>query len=395
MKKFYFIIIFCLFIGIANAQIINFPDPNFKSKLLQANVSNNIANFTIIDTNYNGEIEVNEIEDVTFLDISNGSISDLTGLSYFNLFYFDCSNNNIITLVDLNQQNLLQLDCSNNQLSELLITTNSIEDLFCSNNLIESIDLSSLGLVDFLDIHNNKISSFVPPQYINYLNIRNNSFNGFLIPNFTLDAVLVFGNNTSDQLIYNSSWRAPKELYYYSDLAIEIDLSNVPVSSFEYFSQQPTFNFIDCNLLTKIKLNNNLASTQNYGGSLNIINCNNLNSICGDVGEVDYFNQRLLELNLSSQVFVSSDCQLKNSDFEFSNYFSIYPNPAKNTLNIKIKNSIEVSSLSIYNNLGQLIMLISNVKDNNTIDVSNLKTGNYFIKLITDKAISTGKFIKD
>lgn len=53
--------IFLLFICVvSNAQIINIPDQNFKNKLLQANINNQIAGWTKIDTNNNGEIEESE-----------------------------------------------------------------------------------------------------------------------------------------------------------------------------------------------------------------------------------------------------------------------------------------------------------------------------------------------
>ncbi len=84
---------------------------------------------------------------------------------------------------------------------------------------------------------------------------------------------------------------------------------------------------------------------------------------------------------------------LATQDFEFGNNFNIYPNPAQNSLNISIKNNTQISSLSIYNTLGQLLQVITNPTQ--TIDVSELKTGNYFIKIISDKGYSTTKFIKE
>ncbi len=85
---------------------------------------------------------------------------------------------------------------------------------------------------------------------------------------------------------------------------------------------------------------------------------------------------------------------LGNIDFEFDSYFSVYPNPAKNSLNVDIKKQIKVSSISIYNTLGQQILVIPNAQYTKQVDVSNLKTGNYFIKLTSDKGSSVGKFIK-
>lgn len=82
-------------------------------------------------------------------------------------------------------------------------------------------------------------------------------------------------------------------------------------------------------------------------------------------------------------------------NFEFSNYFSLYPNPAKEILNISLKNDIEIESMSIYNILGQLIIAVPNAKNVSNVDVSRLKTGNYILKIKTDKGFSSAKFIKE
>jgi uncharacterized repeat protein (TIGR01451 family) len=86
---------------------------------------------------------------------------------------------------------------------------------------------------------------------------------------------------------------------------------------------------------------------------------------------------------------------LSNQDFEFASYFTISPNPAKEILNINSKENIAVSSISIYNTLGQLVQVIPNAKNTKTIDVSNLKSGTYFVKVISDKGASSSKFVKE
>ena len=83
---------------------------------------------------------------------------------------------------------------------------------------------------------------------------------------------------------------------------------------------------------------------------------------------------------------------LSNQDFDFRNYFSLYPNPTKNILTIINIQQISISSLSIYNSMGQLIEVITT--PNETIDVSNLQAGIYYLKLITDKGMTTQEFIK-
>lgn len=85
---------------------------------------------------------------------------------------------------------------------------------------------------------------------------------------------------------------------------------------------------------------------------------------------------------------------LGTPDFEFGNYFSLFPNPAKNVLNLQAKAEIGVKSINIYNMLGQLVIAVPNAETVTSIDVSDLQSGNYFIKVNTDKGSSTAKFIK-
>jgi hypothetical protein len=86
---------------------------------------------------------------------------------------------------------------------------------------------------------------------------------------------------------------------------------------------------------------------------------------------------------------------LSNQDFEFSAHFVISPNPAKDVLNIQTKTGIEVYSISIYNMLGQLVQVIPGAKDVSNIDVSSLKSGSYFIKILSDQGSSSSRFIKE
>lgn len=86
---------------------------------------------------------------------------------------------------------------------------------------------------------------------------------------------------------------------------------------------------------------------------------------------------------------------LGRSDFEFSNYFSVYPNPVNDILNIGIKNNIEVQSMAVYDILGQLIIAVPNAQTVSKVDVSRLTTGAYFLKMNTDKGTSSVKFIKN
>jgi len=91
---------------------------------------------------------------------------------------------------------------------------------------------------------------------------------------------------------------------------------------------------------------------------------------------------------------VTTFVELGTKDFEFNNYFTIYPNPTSGVLNITSKQNIAMQSISIYNVLGQIVVSVPNTKGVNSVDVSSLSTGNYFIKVVSDKGISNTKFVK-
>ena len=84
---------------------------------------------------------------------------------------------------------------------------------------------------------------------------------------------------------------------------------------------------------------------------------------------------------------------LGNQDFDFGSVFSLSPVPAKNSLTISTKQTVVVSSVSIYNTLGQLVQVHTN--PNETIDVSSLQSGSYFVRITSDKGSANGKFLKE
>lgn len=82
------------------------------------------------------------------------------------------------------------------------------------------------------------------------------------------------------------------------------------------------------------------------------------------------------------------------ADYDFGSYFTLYPVPASNVLNIKANKNIDVKSIGIYNILGQLVLAIPNANGVESIDTSVLVSGNYFLKVTTDLGSSSTSFIR-
>ena len=178
MKKLIYLLLlvpFCV-----NAQIVNIPDANFKTKLIQLGV----------DTNSDGEIQNAEALAVTNLNLNNSTISSLSGIEAF-LNLTDLSfRNNLVTNIDfINSLNSLGwLDGAQNQIQAVHFTTNNGFIYFdVSNNLISSVTSSEIifigeslmnnNLITDLDLSKIKLSGGLHTYFNNPLvsvNLKNN-----------------------------------------------------------------------------------------------------------------------------------------------------------------------------------------------------------------------------
>ncbi|HEX8269556.1 MAG TPA: T9SS type A sorting domain-containing protein [Flavobacterium sp.] len=86
---------------------------------------------------------------------------------------------------------------------------------------------------------------------------------------------------------------------------------------------------------------------------------------------------------------------LANADFDFASEFSVYPNPANGALKVRSLNAVPINTISIYNILGQQVIVVPNAKEVTAVDVSDLRAGTYFIQIDSDTGKSATKFIKN
>ena len=91
---------------------------------------------------------------------------------------------------------------------------------------------------------------------------------------------------------------------------------------------------------------------------------------------------------LGSSNFETGDF-LGLDDNELQN-FSIYPNPVSSILNIY---NAENANIQVYDVLGKLILTRDNISFEEQINVSQLTTGTYFIKIQKGNTIATERFI--
>lgn len=365
MKKYYFLLIALSFFACTNAQIISFTDVNLKSKLLAASASNSIAqdlngiNFKI-DANNDNEIQVSEALNVSRLLLSGSNIANLEGIQYFtNLKELYCDTN-ILTALDLTSlSNLELLNCQSNQLTSLNVAgLTQLATLECDANQLSTLNLTSLTNLQWLVCSDNLLTNL---QISNLANL----------------SLVQTGNNYLTAIDLNAMTNL-EHFYCENNQITQLD-----------FSQCPALYYCECNNneLTYINMKNGHAD------NIFFIDNPNIAFICLDAVEENYVQQKLADYGYTNCTVSTTSCTLK-IDSNLMPDFAIYPNPAGNVLNIESMQKGEVRNVTIYNTLGQIVLVVPNIQNSKTIDVSNLVSGNYLIRIVSDKETSYAKLIK-
>lgn len=164
--------------------VVNIPDSNFKAALV---------NNTAINTNGDTEIQCSEATAFNgVIDVTNESISDLTGIEAFtNITELYCGFN-LLTSIDISANVALTLfACISNSLTNLDVSTNlALTELYCGNNLLTSLDVSNNTLLERLSCQNNALITLdiTSNSLINYFECQVNALTSLNVAN---------GNNTA------------------------------------------------------------------------------------------------------------------------------------------------------------------------------------------------------
>jgi hypothetical protein len=78
-----------------------------------------------------------------------------------------------------------------------------------------------------------------------------------------------------------------------------------------------------------------------------------------------------------------------------SNQFVVYPNPVSDLFQIKNMNQNDITELILFNNLGKIVFTTNQIQPNAQLDISNLSSGIYYLRVSTDTSFETHKIIKN
>lgn len=226
MKTKLFFLLTLLLFWKAEAQVISFADLRFKNKLLTATRSNLIAkdlnNVTCaVDTNGDGEIQLSEAENISYLYLNSSNISDFEGLQYFvNLVTLYNQLNSVDATIEIKDlpklktlnlfhnaytyhfSNLPSLESINLDMN--YFTSLSVQDLPKLTTLtssyagnLKTIDVKNLPLLSRLDFSLSGLENVVIDNFPNleYVNFSNSKLLSISFNNVPILEIIDLGNN--------------------------------------------------------------------------------------------------------------------------------------------------------------------------------------------------------
>ena len=293
------------------------PDSNFENYLETHDASGNVVSVGSANSLGNGilndhYVTTAKINVVITLNVSNLNIVDLTGIEDFTaLTNLNCSQNSMQSLNVSNLSNLQILNCANNTISILQIN-NSLHNLNASYNQLTSFTLQT-------------------STQLTECNLQNNSLTTVNVNQSTGLQTLILSNNQLTSLSVNLLGNL-KNLICKNNFLTQL-----------YVSQNIYLNVLDCqnNSLTALNLeqNQNLTSIDcntNHLDVLNIKNGANTNIIffdarfngtlsCIEVDDVAYANTNFT--NIDATTSFSLDCHFYETyvpDDNFEHYLETH-----------------------------------------------------------------------
>ena len=292
------------------------PDDNFEQALINLGYDSGPLD---------DYVPTNNISSVTYLNVYNKNISNLTGIEDFiNLDVLKCRNNNLTNL-NLSENTLLtEVDCGGNDINSLAFYSNPLlERVSCFSNEMSSLNVKYNPALNYLNCANNDLTA---------LNVSNNT--------------------------------ELETLFCYQNAIVDLDAS-----------QNPDLNILYCvqnNLESLNVQNGNNSNMALFGAS------SNPDLTCIQVDNVTYSRDNWT--NIDPQVRYKLNC--KNPFFRQQD-ISIYPNPTKGLITIDSSRPDSLLSIEVYTTLGRQV----NVKtiDKNSVDLSHLQKGTYIVVMRYDK----------
>lgn len=394
MKNFISFLFLLLSIHTISAQYTAIPDPVFENYLENNGMGDGIpdnglvltANINTVTTvnlpSFAGLTDLTGIEDfvaLEFLDFSYNTVSSIDLSQNTALSLFGCAFNNLTSLDLSNNTNLTWVVCMGNYITSLVLNSPYLHTIECFENQLTSLDLSQCPALDWLDCHSNQLTSLNINQCViltdliawgnqlasldtsqnielSYFNIGHNNITGLDISNNIQLTRLGCINNDLTSLILTENINLESFIGHSNSQLISLDIRNGNNSAINYF---------DCTL-------------------------SNLDCIFVDDASASYLDNWLIDANTT---FVNNEeeCEALSVSAFNQNLVKLYPNPATDFIVISTKTKTDYK---LFNINGKIIKEGVFLKGLNSINISNLLSGIYLMRLQTEEGVITKRILK-
>ena len=282
-------------------DIVDIPDPVFKSVLLSANSSNQKARYL---NYYYGPVDINNDQEIQIseaLNILELNLNDPAGISYFpnilsiqgitsftNIGVFRCENHDL-TSADFTGLNLLrQLWISQNNIIELNISgLNSLQNLDCKFNEITSLIVNNLPNLYSLDCQYNQLTT---------LDISNN-IGG------ELDLALLCNNNQISSLnLANTINLSILECQFNNLQTLNVTNLNKLETLWCHNNQISSLDLTNLNQLSSINCQNNLITTLNFSNILSYVDIKCKNNLLESLFVKNGYSNSVIDFSLNPSI---------------------------------------------------------------------------------------------
>lgn len=404
----------------ANINLVELNCEN--NNISNLNVTGNVDLESLNCNNNNlSNIDVSSNTKLTSLSVVFNNLSSLEVSMLVDLELLFCAQNQLNEISVENNTKLRTLSCNSNAISQLNLYSNpNLKTVLCSENQISALDLSLNPLIDFLSVGTNGLKN---------LNVKNGNNNN-------MDTGSFFTSNNPDL----SCVQVDDVVYS------ETNWTNIDNTT--NFSESCAVSNDDCTNAIPVVLEQTIAGNTAEATSINSALCANgitnsdiwfsflaptsgevliegssvagvlkfsLLELCESTSEIScgttidasglepnsiYYVRTWVESNNTGKqtntlntdgifTFTVQDTNALSLDKESitKNDVTVYPNPTNSM--VSIKSQLDINTIVLYSILGNKVL----ETHNNNIDVSNLKSGTYIIKINTQKGTLNKKLV--
>lgn len=180
---------------------------------------------------------------------------------------------------------------------------------------------------------------------------------------------------------------------WYTFVAVDVDVSIITTitgdSDQANVAVYDTNNSVDC---TQLDSDSIACESGNGGETFNLTGL-----IVDNVYYIRVWSDGVAARSSESRIegtfnIIVNDATLSTNEFENANAFTYFPNPVKNELTLKAQSNIQ--NVSIYNILGQEVLRTAPNAMQSDVNMNQLQSGAYFVKVTINDSTETIRVIK-